>query len=321
MDVNKTVGQPISRLEGKLKVTGVAKYAAEYQVDNLLHGYVVSSHITKGKIINIDIAKALAIPGVVDVLSHKNRTKLAWFDVQYTDMDAPPGTVFKPLHNENILYNGQPIALVVAEDFETARYASTQITFEFEQEAFETNLQNNTEKGRPAKKGFATALKPPPPPPTGDFEKAYGQAAVKVEAEFKHGTEHHNPIELFATTTVYEGKGKLTIYDKTQGTINNQLYVANIFGLHYKDVRVLAPFVGGGFGAGLRPQYQLFLCVMAALHLKRNVRVVLDRKQMFSFSHRPPAIQKMRFASDINGRMTALGHSVYAETSNFEDYT
>ncbi|WP_231426931.1 xanthine dehydrogenase family protein molybdopterin-binding subunit [Pedobacter sp. Leaf250] len=321
MDVNKTVGQPISRLEGKLKVTGAAKYAAEYQVENLLHGYVVNSPITKGKIINIDIAKALAIPGVIDVLSHKNRTKLAWFDVQYTDMDAPPGTVFKPLHNENILYNGQPIALVVAEDFETARYASTQITFEFEQEAFETNLQNNTEKGRPAKKGFATALKPPPPPPTGDFDKAYGQAAVKVEAEFKHGTEHHNPIELFATTTVYKGKGKLTIYDKTQGTINNQLYVANIFGLHYKDVRVLAPFVGGGFGAGLRPQYQLFLCVMAALHLKRNVRVVLDRKQMFSFSHRPPAIQKMRFASDINGRMTALGHSVYAETSNFEDYT
>jgi len=321
MDFKKTVGQPISRLEGKLKVTGAAKYAAEYQVDDLLYGYVVSSPITKGKIVKVDITKAMAIPGVVDVLSHKNRTKLAWFDLQYTDMDAPPGTVFKPLHDENIVYSGQPIALVVAENFETARYASTQIIFDFEEELFETNLQNNTEKGRPAKKGFATALKPPPPPPTGDFENAFEQAAVKVEAEFQHGTEHHNPIELFATTTVYEGKGKLTIYDKTQGTINNQLYVANIFGLHYKDVRVLAPFVGGGFGSGLRPQYQLFLCVMAALHLKRNVRVVLDRKQMFSFAHRPPSIQKMRFASDINGRLTALGHRVFAETSNFEDYT
>jgi len=321
MDFKKTVGQPISRLEGKLKVTGAAKYAAEYQVDDLLYGYVVSSPITKGKIVKIDITKAMAIPGVVDVLSYKNRTKLAWFDLQYTDMDAPPGTVFKPLHDENILYNGQPIALVIAENFETARYASTQIIFDFEEESFETNLQNNTEKGRPAKKGFATALKPPPPPPTGDFENAFEQAAVKVETEFQHGTEHHNPIELFATTTVYEGKGKLTIYDKTQGTINNQLYVANIFGLHYKDVRVLAPFVGGGFGSGLRPQYQLFLCVMAALHLKRNVRVVLDRKQMFSFAHRPPAIQKMRFASDINGKLTALGHRVFAETSNFEDYT
>jgi xanthine dehydrogenase YagR molybdenum-binding subunit len=321
MDFNKSVGQPVSRLEGKLKVTGQAKYAAEYEADNLLHGYVVSSPITKGKIINIDITQAMAIPGVVDVLSHKNRTKLAWFDLQYTDMDAPPGTVFKPLADENILYNGQPIALVVAESYETARYASTQVIFEFEQEKFQTDLESNIPNGRSAKKGFATALKPPPPPPTGDFQTAFEQAPVKVAATFQHGTEHHNPIELFATTTIYEGKGKLTIYDKTQGTINNQLYVANIFGLHYKDVRVLAPFVGGGFGSGLRPQYQLFLCVMAALHLKRNVRVVLERKQMFFFSHRPPVKQNLRFASDVEGNVTALGHSVFSETSNFEDYT
>ncbi|RZJ53323.1 MAG: xanthine dehydrogenase family protein molybdopterin-binding subunit, partial [Flavobacterium sp.] len=143
MDFNKNVGQPVSRLEGKLKVTGQAKYAAEYEADNLLHGYVVSSPITKGKIINIDITQAMAIPGVVDVLSHKNRTKLAWFDLLYTDMDAPPGTVFKPLADENILYNGQPIALVVAESYETARYASTQVIFEYEQETFQTDLESN----------------------------------------------------------------------------------------------------------------------------------------------------------------------------------
>ncbi|RYD80831.1 MAG: xanthine dehydrogenase family protein molybdopterin-binding subunit [Sphingobacteriales bacterium] len=321
MDLNKNVGQPLNRLEGKLKVTGAAKYAAEYQVPDLLHGYVVSSPITKGKIIKINTAPAMAIPGVVEVLSHENRPKLAWFDLQYTDMDAPPGTVFKPLYNENILYNGQPIALVVAHDFETARYASTLIEFEFEEKEFETSLTDNLEKARPAKKGFATALKPPPPPPTGDFEKAFANAAIKVSSEYHHGTEHHNPIELFATTTIYEEKGKLTIYDKTQGTINNQLFVANVFGLSYKNVRVLAPFVGGAFGSGLRPQYQLFLCVMAALHLKRNVRVVLDRKQMFSFSHRPPAIQKIRFSTDINGKLTGLGHQVFAETSGFEDYT
>ncbi|RZJ67397.1 MAG: xanthine dehydrogenase family protein molybdopterin-binding subunit, partial [Flavobacterium sp.] len=198
---------------------------------------------------------------------------------------------------------------------------STQVIFEYEQETFQTDLESNIPNGRSAKKGFATALKPPPPPPTGDFQTAFEQAPVKVARTFQHGTEHHNPIELFATTTIYEGKGKLTIYDKTQGTINNQLYVANIFGLHYKDVRVLAPFVGGGFGSGLRPQYQLFLCVMAALHLKRNVRVVLERKQMFFFSHRPPVKQNLRFASDVEGNVTALGHSVFSETSNFEDYT
>lgn len=321
MNSKEHVGKPISRLEGKLKVTGAAKYAAEYPADRMLYGYVVNSPITKGIVISINTSEAMAIPGVVEVLSHENRPKLAWFDLQYTDMDAPPGTVFKPLHNEKILYNGQPIALVVAEDFETARYAATRIIFDYEVDSFQTSLERNLSQARPAKKGFATALKPPPPAPTGDFKRAFNDAAVQVSTTFHHGTEHHNPIELFATTTIYEGKGKLTIYDKTQGTINTQLYIANIFGLHYKNVRVLAPYVGGAFGSGLRPQYQVFLSAMAALHLKRNVRVVLDRKQMFSFPHRPPAVQHLNFASDVNGRLTALGHNVIAETSSFEDYT
>lgn len=321
MKTNKTVGTPVSRLEGRQKVTGSAKYAAEYQVEGLLHGYVINSSVTKGKIKSIDISQAIALPGVVEVISHLNRPKLAWFDLQYTDMDAPPGTVFKPLYDDKIVYNGQPIALVVADTFETARYASTQVIFEYEFETFKTCVEENLDQARPAKKGFATALKPPPPAPTGDFEKAFAASAIKVNTEYRHGTEHHNPIELFATTTLFEGKGKLTIYDKTQGTINNQLYVANVFGLKYKNVRVLAPFVGGAFGSGLRPQYQLFLCVLASLHLKRHVRVVLDRKQMFPFAHRPPTIQQMRFAADKNGKLTALGHRTYAETSQFEDYT
>ncbi|WP_316846781.1 xanthine dehydrogenase family protein molybdopterin-binding subunit [Pedobacter psychrodurus] len=321
MHTDKTVGKPISRLEGRLKVTGAAKYAAEYDVENLLHGYVVNSSITKGSIVSINARKAMTIPGVISVLSHQNRPKLAWFDLQYADMDAPPGTVFKPFFDEQILYNGQPIALVVAEDFETARYAATLVEFDFEEKPFEACLDDQKGQARAPKTGLATALKPPPPPPTGDFEEAFENAAVKVESDFSHGTEHHNPMELFATTTKYEGEGKLTIYDKTQGTINNQLFVANVFGLKYKDVRVLAPFVGGAFGSGLRPQYQLLLCAMAALHLKRNVRVVLDRKQMFSFSHRPQTSQKLRFATDINGRLTAMSHSSVSETSSYEDYT
>ncbi|KQM77859.1 aldehyde oxidase [Pedobacter sp. Leaf216] len=320
MDKDKIVGKPISRLEGKLKVTGAAKYAAEYEVENLLHAYVVNSPVTKGKIKSINIDKATALPGVITVLSHINRPKLAWFDLQYADMDAPPGTVFKPFYNDEILYNGQPIALVVAEDFETARYAATLVEFDFEEKPFETFLTDHTEQARPPKFGLATALKPPPPPPTGDFEQAYQDAAVKVESEYQHGTEHHNPMEMFATTTVYNGEGKLTIYDKTQGTINNQLFVANVFGLKYKNVRVLAPFVGGAFGSGLRPQYQLLLCAMAAIHLKRNVRLVLDRKQMFFFSHRPPTKQNLKFATDVNGRLTAMAHTALSETSSYEDY-
>jgi xanthine dehydrogenase YagR molybdenum-binding subunit len=320
MSIQPSVGKPVGRLEGRLKVTGAAKYAGEYEAPGLLYGYVINSPVTRGKILAIDTEAAKAVAGVIEVLTHINRPKLAWFDLQYTDMDAPPGIVFKPLHDGEIKYNGQPIALVVAADFETARYASTLVRFEYEEQPFETCLDDNLDKARPVKKGFATVLKPPPPKPTGDFEAAFKNAAVKVESHHRHGVEHHNPIELFATTTIYEGEGKLTIYDKTQGTINNQLFVANVFGLHYGDVRVLAPFVGGAFGAGLRPQYQLFLCVMAALHLKRNVRVTLDRKQMFSFSHRPQSIQKLRFGADANGKLTALNHSAISETSQFEDY-
>ncbi|RYZ45031.1 MAG: xanthine dehydrogenase family protein molybdopterin-binding subunit, partial [Sphingobacteriales bacterium] len=136
MSIQPSVGRPVSRLEGKLKVTGAAKYAAEYDAPDLLYGYVVNSTITKGKIKSIDTTKALQVAGVVEVLSHKNRPKLAWFDIQYTDMDAPPGIVFKPLYNEDILYNGQPVAVVIASDFETARYASTLLDLEYEQADF-----------------------------------------------------------------------------------------------------------------------------------------------------------------------------------------
>lgn len=310
----------MSRLEGYEKVTGSAKYAAEYNVPDLLYGYVVNSTITKGKILSIDPMAALAVSGVVKIFTHENRPSLARFDLQYADMDAPPGTVFKPLGDAAIRYNGQPVAVVVAEDFETARYAATLLKFVYEQEPFETLLDKNIGKARVPKKGLSTPLKPPPPRPTGDFEEAYEKAPFKVQADYFHGTEHHNPLELFATTTVYEGEGRLTVYDKTQGTINNQLYIANVFGLKYKNVRVLAPFVGGAFGSGLRPQYQLFLCVLASLELKRNVRVVLERKQMFYFGHRPQVYQSLRFAADDQGRITAMNHSAVGETSSYEDY-
>ncbi|SDD44106.1 xanthine dehydrogenase YagR molybdenum-binding subunit [Dyadobacter soli] len=320
MKIQSAVGQPVSRLEGKLKVTGAAKYAAEYDVPDLLYGYVVHATITKGRITRLDTGAAKALQGVVDVITHENRPEVASADLKYIDMDAPPGLVFKPLTDPEVRYNGQPVALVLAEDFETARYASGLVEVEYETQAFETCLDHNLDNAREPGKGFSTMLKPPPPKPTGNFEQAFRDSPFKVDAEFRHGSEHHNPMELFATTTVYEGDGKLTIYDKTQGTVNNQLFVANVFGLRYEDVRVLAPFVGGAFGSGLRPQYQLYLSVMAALHLKRNVRVVLSRKQMFPFPHRPQSYQRLRFAADANGSLTAMNHRAISETSQFEDY-
>ncbi|RUT72416.1 xanthine dehydrogenase family protein molybdopterin-binding subunit [Flavobacterium cupreum] len=315
-----SIGKPVSRLEGRLKVTGSAKYAGEYEAADLLYGYVVNSTITKGKIAVIDTTDAKALEGVIEVFTHENRPSTAWFDFQYADMDAPPGTVFKPLKDNEIKYNGQPIALVVAETFEMARYAAIKIKVAYIEEEFETDLESNINQARDPKKGLASMLKPPPPKPKGNFEEAYQNSFVRSSGEFKHGTEHHNPMEMFATTVLYEGKNKLKIYDKTQGTINSQMYVANVFGLKMKNVQVIAPSVGGAFGSGLRPQYQLFMAVMASLHLKRNVRVTLDRAQMYTFGHRPPTLQSVKFGADENGKVNAIFHKAIGETSQFEDY-
>jgi xanthine dehydrogenase YagR molybdenum-binding subunit len=320
MENTPSVGKPISRLEGHLKVTGSAKYAGEYQADDLLYGYVVNSTVTKGKIKSIDTSEVKKIAGVIEVFTHENKPSTAWFDFQYADMDAPPGTVFKPLKDNDIKYNGQPIALVVADTFELARYAATKLDIVYEQEDFETDLKTNLEKSRDPKKGLASMLKPPPPPPNGDFQKEYDNSFIKTDSRFSHGTEHHNPMEMYASTVIYEGKDKLKIYDKTQGTINSQMYVANVFGLKMKNVQVIAPFVGGGFGSGLRPQHQLFMAVMASLALKRNVRVTLDRAQMYMIGHRPPTLQQTKFGADKDGKVNAIYHKATGETSRFEDY-
>ncbi len=109
---------------------------------------------------------------------------------------------------------------------------------------------------------------------------------MRIEAEYRMPVEHHNPMEPFAATAVWEGDGRITIFDKTQGPQNCRNYVAGVFGMPHDKVRVLSPYVGGGFGSGLRPQYELPLAVLAALALKRSVRVTLTRQQMFTLGYR-----------------------------------
>lgn len=317
---NKYFGKAISRVDGHAKVTGKAKYAAEFNVPGLLYGYIINSTITKGEIKRINTDKATALKGVIKVFTHENRDSTAWLNLKYTDMDAPPGVPFKPLHSRKIKYNGQPIALVVAESFELARYAATLVEIEYDAESHQTDLQANLHEARTPKKGLASFFKPGPPNPKGDANRAYENSAFKASGQFIHGMEHHNPMEMFASTVVYEKNGQLTIYDKTQGAVNSQLYVANVFGRAYRNVRVISPYVGGAFGSGLRPQHQLFLAVMASLDLERAVRVSMNRHQMFSFGHRPVTVQNTRFGADVQGKIQSLYHDAISETSRFEDY-
>ena len=136
---------------------------------------------------------------------------------------------------------------------------------------------------------------PPPPDPRGDAEKAFAEAPLKISRDYRVNAEHHNPMEMFATTCVYEGPGKITIYDKTQGSQNSQGYVTSVFGLKSKNVKLINHYVGGAFGSGLRPQHQLFFAVMASLELKRSVRVSLTRDPDVSYRV-PPGHLPVGFA-------------------------
>jgi xanthine dehydrogenase YagR molybdenum-binding subunit len=311
------VGSPRRRVDGRLKVTGGARYAAEFPAAGLLHGYVVSGSVAKGRIIAIDTTAAEAVPGVVKVFTHLNRPRVPAGDADYQDAVAPPGQPFRPLFDDRILYSGQPVALVVAEDFGSARYAASLVDVVVEEAAHETDLDRARVAAYvPPEKRQGIA---PPPAPRGDAAGAFAASAVRVENEYRIASEHHNPMEPHASTVVWDG-GKIVVYDKIQGVKNSQQYITAVFGLKPEDVRVISPFVGGAFGIGLRPQYQLFLAVMAALDLKRPVRVELTRAQMFTFGYRPGTINTVAVGADRDGRLQSIRHEAVAGTSRFEDY-
>ncbi len=311
-------GTAVSRVDGRDKVTGAARYAAEFVTDDLLHGVVVNSTITKGRIVSFDTSAALAQPGVVEVITYLNRPKMRSFDLFYKDMTAPGGAPFRPLYDEQVVSNGQPVALVVAETFEAARHAAALVKVHYAQEPHETGLLNFM--SRPHKPKGLKAGYTPPPDEKGHAEQAWQDADCKIDAEYYSGVEHHNPMELFASTVLRAADGHLTIYDKTQSSQNSRWYVSRVFGLSKSEVTVRNPYVGGAFGAGLRPQYQLPLAVMAALKLQRSVRVVMTRQQMFTFGHRPETWQRVKLAASRDGVLQAIAHDATAETSRFEDY-
>ena len=314
------VGRPISRPEGPAKVSGSATYAAEFNVPDLWYGYVVSSPIAKGKITKIDTAPVLALPGVKQIFSHENVPTLAWFDRAYKDDVAPGGSPFRPLHEPEILFSQQPVALIIADTFELARYAASILRIEYEVAEHNTNLEKARPEAFDAPKGKTGFL--PPPKPKGDPDKAYAEAPHKIRGEYTHHAQHHNPMEMFATTVEWLGDGKkLKIYDKTQGAPNVQQYIAKIFGLSPEEARVISKFTGGGFGSGLRPQHQVFLAVLASLELEHSVRVSLTRSQMYSLGHRPHTIQDIKLSADDQGYLQSLEHNAFAETSQFENET
>lgn len=307
------IGKPMDRVDGLLKVTGQARYAGEYPEEGLLYGSVVSSTIASGRVVRIDASAALALPGVIEVMDHGNRPPMAGDDDDYSDDDAADGKPFRPLYNDRVLYNGQPLALVIAENLELARHAASLVKIEYVEHSWCSDLRAEFAKAEPAPAEL--------PEPRGDFDAAYAAAAYKVDVTIETPIEHHNPMEPHASTVIYKADGTLEVHDKTQGTQNCQTYLCQALGLEKDRVRVLAAFVGGAFGSGLRPQYQLPLAAMAALKLRRSVRVTLTRQQMFTFGYRPRTVQNVRLASDAGGKLVAVAHHATGQTSRFEKFT
>ncbi|KRQ93900.1 aldehyde oxidase [Bradyrhizobium jicamae] len=305
------IGSATSRVDGRAKVTGEAKYAGEFNVSGLVHGYVVDSPIPKGRIVRIDTSGALGVAGVIDVLTHSNRPTMADKDDAYKDEVAPEkGSPYRPLYDDRIQFTGQPVALVLAEDWETARVAASLVKIEYQKEPHVTDLQ--------AERARAYAIDVPEKP-RGDAEKAFASAAISHAAEYSIPTEHHNPMELFASTAIWEN-GQLTVYDKTQGVQNVQQYLCKVFKLQPNAVRVMSPYMGGGFGAGLRPQYQVVLAVLGANALKRPVRVVLTRAQMYALGYRPASIERLALGASSDGLLESMQHEAIAVTSQFEEF-
>ncbi len=321
------IGTPTSRIDGRAKVTGAAKYAAEYNRPGLAfgpglaYGYLVTSSIAKGRIAHIDTDEARRVAGVIDVLTHRNRPHMPDADSAYKDDVAPEGSPFRPLYDDSIRFSGQPIALVVADEWETARFAASLVHVDYEEEAHVTDLYRQRDQalalGAPANPADAPFV---PPKPRGSAEAAFAAAAVRHEGEYYVPIEYHNPMEPFASTAVFEPGGKLTIFEKTQGVQNVQRYICSVLEMPPDDVRVMSPYMGGGFGSGLRPQFQVLLAALAARALQRSVRVVLTRQQMYSLAYRPGMIQHIALGANAGGTLDAIMHEAITVTSQYEDF-
>lgn len=301
------LGKGTTRVDGVAKVTGKAKYTAEFQVPHAAYGFVVLSTVAKGRITAIDTREAEQAAGVVRVFTHLNAGRLG----KAPAADAEPQWAW-PLQSDRVFFNGQPIALVVAESYEQARHAARLVKASYQSEAHTTALEAVLDKAKPASDNT---------PPRGDPDKALQAAAVKVDAEYHIPINHHNPIEPHAAIALWEGD-KLTVFDKTQEVYGVQKHLAEGLGVPAENIRVVSPFVGGAFGSSLKPNYYPSLTAMAARELKRPVKLVLTRAQMFTaHGYRPQTIQKVRLGADAHGKLQAMVQEAFHNTSSFETFS
>ncbi|MDB5191141.1 MAG: xanthine dehydrogenase family protein molybdopterin-binding subunit [Segetibacter sp.] len=311
-------GKPgaLDRVDGKQKVTGAAKYAAEYNLGNLSHAVLVESTIAKGRIKNIDTKQAERAPGVIGIIHHGNAPKVPGYDTGDNPAKPPTGgEPFRIFQNARVYFAGQPIAVVVADTYERALYAATLVKTEYDKDEHETDVEENKDKAnRPKGPRFEDYVR--------GEANAYKTAPVKVEQEYILPIEVHNPMELHATTVVWEAEDKVKVYDKTQGVKATQKSIMDAFKLKEQNVQVIADFVGGGFGSALRTWPHVIAVILAAKKVNRPVKLVLTRPQMFTMvGYRPYTRQRMGVGATMDGKLVGITHEAISETSTYEEFT
>ncbi|MFA7752302.1 xanthine dehydrogenase family protein molybdopterin-binding subunit [Streptomyces sp. NRRL B-2790] len=306
-----SVGSAHTRVEGRDKVTGAARYAGEIPFADLAHGWLVLSTVARGRIRAIESAPVLAMPGVLAVLDHRNAPRV---ETDYTGlMGSRPDPTCAVFQHDRVPHLGWPVALVVAETSEQAREAAEALVVHYEQEPHDVAFTGEHPDAYPLD-SHAPAVTA-----KGDLETELAASAVVVDAEYTTPEEHHNPMEPHAATARWDG-GRLEVVDSNQGATWVVGELASLFSLDPASVRVRSEHVGGGFGSKGVRAHQV-AAVMAATVLQRPVRVVLTRRQMFSLAgYRSPTVQHVRLGADTDGRLRALEHRSLNLTSTVHEF-
>jgi len=308
------LGRPVDRVDGALKVTGRAQYAAEFDPQALCHAVMVQSTVPAGRIRRIDAREAEAMRGVVLVLTHRNAPRLP--KEGRAAVNPPAGREISVLQTDAVRYNGEPVAVVVADTFEHANEAASRVGVEYERGAAELDFDRaKANLHRPEKAGRS-----PPDKAWGNADKAIAEAEVRMSATYTTPYEHHNPMEPHATVARWEGD-RLTVWDSTQYVSGVREVVSKTLGIPAGNVRVVSPFVGGGFGCKGSTWSHVVLAAMAARAARRPVKLVVQRPQMFGpVGGRPRTEQRIELAAARDGRLAGLRHDVISHTSKFEEF-
>jgi xanthine dehydrogenase YagR molybdenum-binding subunit len=307
------IGQPIDRVDGPLKVTGRALYCAEFSVPNVAHAVMVHSTIPAGTITGFDLAAARAMPGVIGIITHENAMSLS-------QTKAAQQTVVRPhLQSDMVYYNGQPIALVIADTLEQARQAADAVRVRYQASdaiaIMPEHLPAGGGDGASAPHDFQNGREPAHSS-RGTPEKSFESAAVKIDATYSTPIEHHNPMEPHATIAAWNGD-HLTVWSTTQGIAGTRATMAAMFGIDADQVQVNCPYVGGGFGSKGNTWPPAVLAVLAAKQLNRPVKLELDRKDMYTCNgYRPRTVQHVRLGATDDGSLVAVMHDGISQMSD-----